>query len=152
MPSKKKTRAASVASEPRSLDELGKTASQVVQEAAAVLEEELAAGLIAARNVSQRLAKEQRFETEDFADALKRFRATGHQLIEMARGRLTDLRTDETQDLLQRFLTDAQGGLDTLVDLIGAGPELANRFVKNSTPPTHGEAQPADQNAKSSAK
>jgi hypothetical protein len=32
---------------------------------------------IAARKVSQRLAKEQRFEAEDFADALKRFRSTG---------------------------------------------------------------------------
>ena len=57
---------------------------QVIQEAAAVLEEELAAGLVAARKVSRRLKDEQRFEKEDFAEALKRFHSTGQELIEIA--------------------------------------------------------------------
>src|SRR6476620_10832594 len=92
-----------------SLEDIGKTTSQVVQEAAAVLEEDLATGLIAARKVSQRLAKEQRLEADDFADALSRFRSTGHELIEIAQGRLEELRSDANQDLLKRLLTDSQG-------------------------------------------
>lgn len=114
----------------RSLDELGKSASDVIQEAAAVLEEELAAGLMAARKVSRRFAEEQRFETEDFAEALKRFHSTGQELIEVARGRIVEMSSESTQDLANRFITDAQGALDVVVDLIAVGPELANRIME----------------------
>ncbi|MFN8465737.1 MAG: hypothetical protein U0X20_09315 [Caldilineaceae bacterium] len=120
----------------RSFDELGKTASQVIQEAASILEEELAAGLVAARRVSQRLVEEQRIEPDDFAEALDRFRSTGKQLIEVARNRMDDVRSDQTQDLSRRFLDDAQGALDVFVDLVGFGPELVNRVLKRTTPPT----------------
>jgi len=136
-----------------SLEDIGKTTSQVVQEAAAVLEEDLATGLIAARKVSQRLAKEQRFEAGDFADALKRFRSTGHELIEMAQERLGELRSDANQDLLKKLLTDGQGALDTLVDLIAASPELANRFLKTDAQSASGEAAPrSSEKAKARAK
>jgi hypothetical protein len=137
---RKRKRTARPATKRGSLEEIGKTTSQVVQEAAAVLEEDLATGLIAARKVSQRLAKEQRFEADDFADALKRFRSTGHELIEIARGRLEELRSDANQELLKKLLTDGQGALDTLIDVIAASPELADRFLKT------------DQKAKSRAK
>jgi hypothetical protein len=132
MPPKPSKRSDSPAKGRRSLEDLGKTASQVIQEAAAVLEEELAAGLIAARKVSRRLKEEQRFEKEDFAEALKRFHSTGQELIEIARARMSDLRSDATDELSQRFLNDAQGALDVVVDLIAVGPELANRFLKSS--------------------
>lgn len=145
MVSKAKKTTGSAGQDRRSVEDLGKTASQVIQEAAAVLEEELAAGLIAARKVSRRLAEEQRFEADDFAEALKRFRSTGQELIEIARGRIEELRSDTTQDLSQRFLTDAQGALDVLVDLIAVGPELANRFLRSS-PATSGKDQPTTPN------
>jgi hypothetical protein len=105
--------------------------------------------------VSRRLAEEQRFDANDFADALKRFRSTGHELIEIARGRLDELRSDATQDLLERFLTDAQGALDTLSDLIAVGPELANRVLKTGAPPAADEvrsAQPGSKGAKPGTK
>jgi hypothetical protein len=130
MASKPSKRPATTAKDRRSLEDLGNTASQVIQEAAAVLEEELAAGLIAAQKVSKRLKEEQRFEKEDFADALKRFQSTGQELIEIARARMSDLHSDATQELSQRFLNDAQGALDVVVDLIAVGPDLANRFLK----------------------
>src|SRR5262245_59038359 len=99
MASKPGKRSDTTARDRRSLEDLGKSASQVIQDAAAVLEEELASGLIAARKVSQRLKEEQRFEKEDFADALKRFHSTGQELIEIARARMADLHTDTTQEL-----------------------------------------------------
>ena len=134
MASKTKKPKESVAHDRRSLDEIGKTASQVIQEAASVLEEELATGLIAARKVSRRLATEQRFETEDFDEVLKRFRSTGHELIEVARDRIEELGSDTTQELSQRFLNDAQGALDVIVDLIESAPELADQLLKRDAP------------------
>lgn len=134
MASKTKKPKESVAHDRRSLDEIGKTASQVIQEAASVLEEELATGLIAARKVSRRLATEQRFETEDFDEVLKRFRSTGHELIEVARDRIEELGSDTTQELSQRFLNDAQGALDVIVDLIESAPKLADQLLKRDAP------------------
>jgi hypothetical protein len=131
MTSKHKRTGSSNSPDRRSLEALGNTASQVIQEAAAVLEEELAAGLIAARKVSERLKNEQRVEKADFEEALKRFRSTGHELIGIARSRLDDLRSDSTNELLQRFLTDAQGALDVVVDLASVGPELVNGIIKS---------------------
>jgi len=60
----------------------------------------------------------------------------------MAQERLGDLRSDANQDLLKKLLTDGQGALDTLVDLIAASPELANRFLKTDAQSTSGEAAP----------
>ena len=149
MASKPSKRSDSTAKDRRSLEDLGKTASQVIQEAAAVLEEELAAGLVAARKVSRRLKDEQRFEKEDFAEALKRFHSTGQELIEIARARMHDLHSDATQELSQRFLNDAQGALDVVVDLIAVGPELANRFLKSSQADS-GEGHPTSSREKTS--
>ena len=126
MASKTKKPKESVAHDRRSLDEIGKTASQVIQEAASVLEEELATGLIAARKVSRRL--------EDFDEVLKRFRSTGHELIEVARDRIEELGSDTTQELSQRFLYDAQGALDVIVDLIESAPKLADQLLKRDAP------------------
>jgi hypothetical protein len=120
--------------ERRSLDDVGKSGAQVIREAAEVLEEELAAGLIAARKVSRRLAKEQRVDKEEFDDAVGRFRSLGQDLIEMTRGRLDDLKSEETQALLNRLVTDAQGALDTFVDLLELGPEVVNRVEAATRP------------------
>jgi hypothetical protein len=116
----------------RSFDDLGKSASQVIQEAASVLEEELASGLTAARKVSRRLVEEQRVDKEDFVDALQRFRSTGHDLIEMVRGRVDDMGSESTRDLSQRFVKNAQGALDVFADLIEVGPELVNQLMKSN--------------------
>jgi hypothetical protein len=89
----------------------------------------LAAGLVAARKASHRLATEQKIEPEDFEEALKRFRSTGHELIEVARGRVDEMTSDRTRELANRFITDAQGALDVAVDLMRAGPELAKRLL-----------------------
>lgn len=116
--------------ERRSFEEMGKSASQVIQEAAAILEEELAVGIVAAKKVTRRLADEQRIDSEDFAESLKRFRSLGAQLIETSRQRLDDLRLDSTHELMNRYLNDASGAFELFADLIEMSPKLANRVLE----------------------
>ena len=60
---------------------MSKSTSQIVKDAAALLDEELAAGIVAPDQVQRRLRKEGRIDPADFSNALKRFQADAHEII-----------------------------------------------------------------------
>jgi hypothetical protein len=120
---------------------LGDSASQVVQQAAAVLEEELAAGIVAGKRVEERFRKERRVDEADIADVVERFRQNAHEMVEVVGERIGELQSDATQDLAKRFLTDAHDVLDAVANLANLAPEIVNRLVKTGetkTEPTGG--------------
>ena len=55
--------------------------SQAVQQAASVLEQELSAGLVGMRKVTQGFAEDHRVDNDGFDQLVKRFRSTAHQLL-----------------------------------------------------------------------
>ena len=57
------------------LKQISKSSSQIVKDAAVLLDEEIASGIVAAKQVQQRFQKERRINPTDFKDALTRFQA-----------------------------------------------------------------------------
>ena len=112
----------------RQAGKLGRTASDVVRQAAAVLEDELAHGIVTARKVEQRAREERRVDSRDFEQIANRFRATGHELVNVAKERADELRSEETDALINNFLTDAHEVLDTVMDLVKVAPQLIDRL------------------------
>jgi CHASE3 domain sensor protein len=101
-----------------------------VRRATDVLEGELAAGIAAARKAGERFHSERRLDAADLQDALARFRADGHELVDAVREMTQELRSAETDALTQRLLTDAHDTLDTVVDLVTLAPDLVNRLLR----------------------
>lgn len=109
--------------------EVGDNASQVVRQAAAVLEEELAAGIVAGQRIEERFRAERRLDESAVGDVVERFRGTAHELVEVLGERIAELGSAETQDLAERFLSDAQGALDAVANLARFAPEIVNSLA-----------------------
>jgi hypothetical protein len=114
---------------PRQLEPAADDASTAVRQAATVLEGELSSGLAGVRKIQERLTKERRLDQKEFDEVLERFRANAHELIDVAAGRMADLRSGEVQDLSQRLTTDAHDLFDTVLNLVGMAPDIVNRLA-----------------------
>jgi hypothetical protein len=117
---------------------LGEEASRVAQRAASVLEEEVAAGIPEAQRVERRLTEERRVDEGEFSELTQRFRKNVHELITLASDRVAELRTDEMQDLVQRFTSDAHTVFDTMMNLVNLAPEAINRLAERTEPRNDG--------------
>ena len=60
---------------------ISKATSQIVRDAAVLLDEEVAAGIVAARKMQQTFHKERRIDPDAFTDALQRFQNDGHSFV-----------------------------------------------------------------------
>jgi hypothetical protein len=114
---------------PRQLEEAAQDATRAVQQAASVLESELSSSLAGVRKIQQRFAKEHRVDQKEFDEVLERFRVNAHELIDVTAGRMSDLRSDEVQDLSHRLTADAHDLFDTMLNLVGMAPDIANRLA-----------------------
>ena len=104
-------------------------ASTAVRQAATVLESELSSGLAGVRKIQQRFTKERRVDQKEFDEVLERFRGNAHELIDVAAGRMADLRAPDVQDLSQRLTADAHDLFDTVLNLVGMAPDIVNRLA-----------------------
>jgi hypothetical protein len=111
------------------LESAAQDASRAVRQAASVLEAELATGLAGVRKVETRFTKERRVEQKDFDEILEQARQTTHQLIDVASGRVADLRSDEFQDISSRLTSDAHDLFDTMINMVGMAPDVINRLA-----------------------
>jgi hypothetical protein len=111
------------------LEGAAQDASTAVTQAATVLEDELSSGLAGVRKIERRFTKERRVDQKEFDEVLERFRTNAHELIDVAAGRMADLRSDEVEDLSRRLTTDAHDLFDTVLNLVGMAPDIVNRLA-----------------------
>ena len=114
--------------------ESGSEASDAVQRAASVFEEELAAGLAGAEKLEQRFRAEHRIDPDELNAIVQRFRDDGHNVIEVLAERLGDFESEDMRSLAQRFTKDAHGILDTFANLVNLAPDIANRVLDQHDP------------------
>ena len=69
-----------------------------------LLDEEIAAGIVAAKQVQQRFQKERRIDPRDFREALQRFQRDGHEVVDLIDHQLAELRSKENAELTTRLL------------------------------------------------
>lgn len=112
----------------KNFSELGEDAMGVVQQAAALLDEELAAGIVAAKKVQRSVRTKHRVDPSDFREALDKFQSDGHELVGMLGEQLQRPRSKETDELIQRFVGHTQDILDVMVELVNTGAELVNQL------------------------
>jgi hypothetical protein len=112
-------------------EEVSKSTAQIVKDAAALLDEELAAGITAAKQVQQRFRKEGRINPADFGDALQRFQADAHEVIALLNDRLNEMRTDENYQIVKKLVDRSHDLIDVAVDLVNGSAEVANQLANS---------------------
>lgn len=122
------------------LKQISKSSSQIVRDAAVLLDEELASGIVAAKQVQQRFQKERRINPGDFKDALTRFQGDAHDVVNLLNDQFAEMRSDENAELVKRFTGNAHGLLDLVVELVNTSAEIADQLAKSNLPKKQGKA------------
>ncbi|MEA2666912.1 MAG: hypothetical protein QOI11_3856 [Candidatus Eremiobacteraeota bacterium] len=120
--------------EPTRFRQIGKSSAQIVRDAALLLDEELAAGIITAKQVEQRFRTERRIDPADFQGALQRFRDNGHEIISILDEQLAALRSEENADVVKRLIESTHAILDVAVEAITIGAEVAGQLSASDAP------------------
>jgi len=122
--------------------QIGATTSRIVMDAAALLDEEVAAGIVAAKRVQERFQKERRIEPADFSEALQRFRSDAHDIVNTLNDQFTRMRSPENDELIGRLLKDTHNLLDLAFGIIDTGAEIASQLAQSKlNPPNQRSAE-----------
>jgi hypothetical protein len=119
------------AADPGRLDQISRSTSQIVKDAAALLDEELAAGIVTANQVQQRFRKEGRIDARDFSSALQRFQTDAHEVIRLLNDRLNEMRSQENFDLVKNLVDRSHDMVDLAVELVNGSAEVANQLANS---------------------
>lgn len=130
--------AADVPSDER-IKETGNSASDAVQRAASVFEEELAAGIAGAERLERRFRAEHQIDPAELRAVTQRFRSDGHDVIEVLAERIGEFESGDVRSLAQRFTNDAHGLLDTFANLVDLAPDIINRLAADQRSQASGE-------------
>ena len=116
----------------RRLKQISTNTSQIVKDAASMLDEEVAAGIVTARHMQQRFQKERRIDPTDFKQTLQKFQGNAHEVITLLDDQLAELKSQENTDLAKRFIQHTHGIVDLAVELVNMGAEIANQLVSSA--------------------
>ncbi|HSK70971.1 MAG TPA: hypothetical protein VK892_04705, partial [Pyrinomonadaceae bacterium] len=112
------------------LKQFGRSTSGIVQKAASVLEEEVAAGIAAAKEVEKNLREGEDFRSDQFNEIVQRLRQDAHDVVTILSERVEELRSKESDDVVKRFQKDAHDIVDTILNLVNVAPDAINRINK----------------------
>jgi hypothetical protein len=113
-----------------SFKQISASTAQIVKEAACLLDEEVAAGIVAARQMQRRFQKERRIDPADFDQALQKFQADAHEVVTLLNDQFKQLRAEENADLIKRLVSNTHDVVDLAVEFIQTGAEIANQLAQ----------------------
>jgi hypothetical protein len=116
------------------LTKIGDSTAQIVKDAATLLDEEVAAGIVAARQMQQRFQKERRIDPGDFNKALQKFQGDAHDLVALLNHQIDGLSSQENAELAKRLVNNTHDVIDLAVELINLGTEITNQLVESNLP------------------
>jgi len=82
-----------------------------------LLDEELAAGIVAANRVQRRFRKDRRVDPADFSKALQRFQTDAHEVITLLNDRLSEMRSQENFEVVKNLVDRSHDMVDLAVEL-----------------------------------
>jgi hypothetical protein len=114
------------------LRKISKSSAQIVKDAAALLDEELAAGIVAAKQVQRRFRKDRHIDPNDFKKSLEKFQGDAHEVVGLLDEQLSGLRLKENSNFARRLLRNTHDVVDLAVELVNMGAEIADQLVHSN--------------------
>jgi hypothetical protein len=112
--------------------QINSATSQIVRQAAELLDEEVAAGIVTAKQMQDRFARERRVDPADLQVSLQRFQADAHEVVTMLDQQLAELRSDDNAALVSRLVSNAHDLVDVLVGVVNMGADIANQLAEKN--------------------
>jgi hypothetical protein len=116
------------------IKQISKVSSQIVKDAALLLDEEIAAGIVAAKQMQRRFQKERRIDPSDFKDAIQQFQAHAHEVVNQLNESISEMGSRENQEIMRRLVSRGHDLLDLTVEVFNMGAELADQLVQSKVP------------------
>ena len=132
VPRRAKRRGRSNSDSSTKLGSIGENTSQIVRDAASLLDEELTAGIVAARQVQQRFRKERKISSDDFKGALQKFQTDANQVITMLDDQFEQMQSGKNAQLFKSLVSNAHDLLNLAVEFVNTGTDLANQLIQKS--------------------
>jgi len=113
-----------------------KSVKSIVMDAADILDEEVASGITAARQVQDRFKKENKIDPKDFESALEKFNADAHEVLNMVGKQIDELGSKENSEMTKRLMGRTHDVLDLAIEMVNTGAALANELLQKNTKPS----------------
>ena len=114
------------------LREFGASTSDMIQKAAVILEEEVASGILAAKEVERSMRETGDVRSDSFDDIVVRLRKDAHDVVNIIGEQVEQLRSEEFDELSHRFQRDAHEAVDVLLNVVTNAPNIINRLLQVS--------------------
>jgi len=110
--------------------QISKSGSQIVRDAAVLLDEEIAAGIVAAKQMQQRFQKERRVDPADFKALIQKFQGDAHEVVNLFSDQLSQLRSAENAELVNNLVRRSHDILDLATEVVVMSAEIASQTVQ----------------------
>jgi hypothetical protein len=120
---------------PGRIKDISNSSAEIVRDAAALLDQELSAGIVAARQVQRRFQKERRVDPADFKEALQKFQGDAHQIVSSLNDRFGELGSEQNARLVKRLVNHTHDVLDLAVEMVNVGAEIADQLAQSNLKP-----------------
>ena len=114
------------------LKQISKSSAQIVKDAAALLDEEVAAGIVAAKQVQNRFQKDRRIDPGDFKKTLQKFQGDAHEVVSLLNDQISAFRSQENTELAKRLLHNTHDVVDLAVEMVNMGAEIADQLAQSN--------------------
>jgi hypothetical protein len=111
--------------------QISRSSSQIVKDAAVLLDEEIAAGIVAAKQMQQRFQKERRIDPADFKSLVQKFQSDAHQVVNLFSDQIAELRSKENAELVDNLVRRAHDALDLATEVFVMGADMAAQAVQS---------------------
>jgi hypothetical protein len=111
---------------------ISENTAEIVRTAAEILNEDLAAGIVAARQMQRRFKEERRIDPQDFRAAVSKLQVDSHGLVSLLEGQLREMQSEKNAELMQRLVGQSHGLIDIVFDLATTAAEVANQLLQSA--------------------
>ena len=121
----------------KEIESIAQSSANIIRKAASILEEEVSAGVAAARQVENSLTGKQEFSAKDFGSTVSRFRKDAHDIVNLIGNSLKDSekgtlasKKESDADKAGNFQTSAHEIVDLVMNLVDNAPDIVEKISK----------------------
>jgi hypothetical protein len=111
--------------------QISRSSSQIVKDAAVLLDEEIAAGIVAAKQMQQRFQKERRIDPAVFKSLIKKFQSDAHEVVNLFSDQIAELRSKENAELVDSLVRRAHDALDLATEVFVMSADMAAKALQS---------------------
>ncbi len=113
------------------IKDIGKGTSDIIHKAVSILEEEVAAGIVTAKEVDRSIRENKNVQSDELNKLVARLRNDAHDIVNIVSEQFDELRSEESDDLSKKFQKDAHDAVDVMLNIVDVAPDIINLLIES---------------------